>query len=74
MTTVTETETYYIVRGFRDHPEKRQVIATGLTLEEAQEHCRDPETSSSTATSAEATALTDEYGPWFDGYESEGGG
>ena len=30
-----------------------QEIKTGLTLEEAQEHCSDPETSSPTCTSKE---------------------
>lgn len=59
---------YKIVRMFqRDYP--RRTIATGLTLEEAQRHCRDPETSSSTCTSAAGKARTRKYGPWFDGYE-----
>jgi hypothetical protein len=54
---------------FGEHP--RQIVAKGLTLAEAQEWCRDPETSSSTATSAEAVARTEKYGAWFDGYEEE---
>lgn len=46
----------------------KRVIAKGLTLEEAQAHCQDPETSSSTATSAAAKARTRRMGPWFDGF------
>jgi len=48
-----------------------RTIETGLTLEEAQKHCADPETSSSTATSSTAKARTKRMGPWFDGYELE---
>lgn len=47
------------------------VLQEGVTLEEAQEHCNDPETSSSTATSPEAVERTETFGPWFDGYEQE---
>ena len=46
----------------------KRVIAKGLTLEEAQAHCQDPETSSRTATSAAAKARTRRMGPWFDGF------
>jgi hypothetical protein len=62
--------TYKIVRHYRDSYGKR-VIARGLTLEEAQTHCSDPETSSSTATSAAARRRTRRLGPWFDGYSEE---
>jgi hypothetical protein len=49
-----DSETYSIIR-FRFQGE-REIIATGLTLEEAQAHCQDDET----------------HGEgWFDGYESE---
>ena len=58
--------TYQIIRFFKG--KDNRVIDTGLTLEEAQEHCNDPETSSSTATSDEAEYLTERYGAWFDGY------
>jgi hypothetical protein len=46
---------YMILRFYRDGS-PREEIEAGLTLEEAQAHCRDDSTS------------TDEY---FDGYESE---
>ena len=46
---------------------KRTIIAR-CTLEEAQQHCGDPETSSSTATGAAAKARTRRMGPWFDSY------
>jgi hypothetical protein len=45
-----------------------RTIATRLTLEEAQAHCKDPETSSSTCTKAAGKRRTRERGPWFDGY------
>lgn len=61
--------TYKIVRGYFHGG--RRTIKTGLTLEEAQEHCSNPETSSRTATSATARRRTAERGPWFDGYTEE---
>jgi len=50
--------TYKIVRFHYDnsHPDHRKVIRTGLTLEEAREHCR-----------TDITHGTD----WFDGYTEE---
>ena len=65
------TKTYKIIRMFRDNPQQNMIIKTNLTLEEAQAHCRDPETSSSTATNLEAHMLMRNFGPWFDGYEEE---
>jgi hypothetical protein len=62
--------TYKIERLYRDH-DRRDLIATGLTLEEAQAHCRCPETSSSTCTAGEGIARTDAMGPWFDSYQNE---
>lgn len=49
--------TYKIVRFYRDD-KPREIIKTGLTLEEAQAHCNDP------ATHNEAEG-------WFDGYDKE---
>lgn len=65
-------KTYRIDRAYADRNKPRDIgIITGLTLEEAQEHCSDPETSSSTATTPEAHAVTAEYGDWFDCYYEE---
>jgi hypothetical protein len=61
--------TYKIVRHFADGHRER--IETGLSLQEAQVHCKDPETSSSTAVSPVAVALTKARGEWFDGYDEE---
>lgn len=58
---------YKIIRCFMNHDSKE--METDLTLEEAQDHCKDPETSSRKCTSAEGHALTEEFGPWFDSYE-----
>lgn len=60
---------YQVVRFYFDAGIRRRVIATGLTLDEAQRHCGDPETSSSTATGKVAKARTRRVGAWFDGYE-----
>lgn len=56
--------TYMIVRKF--FKGESETIKTGLTLEEAQEHCEDPETSSRTCTD-------NPYGSavWFDCYYEE---
>ena len=63
------TERYKIVRHyFRG---RQLTIERGLTLEEAQAHCRDPETSSATAQGAIAKQRTKLSGPWFDSYEKE---
>lgn len=67
-----EEVTYRIVRFYRDDPDRnRTVIERGLSLEEAQAHCKDPETSSSTCTREELVEHTLAHGPWFDGYEEE---
>lgn len=46
-------------------------IKTGLTLEQAQAYCRDPETSSRTCSEAAGIRRTQQFGPWFDSYEKE---
>ena len=57
---------YYIVRNYFNGGSR--TIKRGLTLKEAQAHCSNPETSSSTATSAVAVARTKKLGKWFDSY------
>ena len=59
---------YKIIRIYRD-THKRRTIETGVTLEQAQAHCSDPETSSKTCTSAAGKRRTRQNGPWFDCYE-----
>ncbi len=60
---------YKIVRNY--YGGGKRVIKRNLTLEEAQKHCSDPETSSRTATGAKAQRITARVGKWFDGYTSE---
>ena len=51
-------KTYSIIRFYAPHLNKSgRVIKRGLTLEEAQEHCKDPSTRKA--------------GEWFDGYDAE---
>ena len=61
--------TYKIVRFYQDDDSDDEVIATGLTLEQAQAHCEDPEAGSTTTRAAEAVARR--AGNWFDGYIEE---
>ena len=61
--------TYKIVRCYQNGPSR--TILRGLTLAEAQAHCRNPETSSRTATSAAARRRTKARGPWFDAYDDD---
>ncbi len=63
-------ETYKIVRFY--FRRKARTIRRGLTLAEAQRHCNDPETSSSTAKGKVARSRTRRIGPWFDGFNVEG--
>lgn len=59
---------YNIIRIYQDERIPSRVIKRGLTLDEAQAHCRNPQTSSRTASSEQARKHTEKYGPWFDGY------
>lgn len=61
---------YNIIRMFKTGPTR--VLQRDVSLAQAQAHCRDPQTSYATATSAEGVALTQEHGMWFDGYEKAG--
>lgn len=64
---------YKIVRIYfdREKAPNRRVVKRDLTLEEAQAHCKGPQSSSRTCTSRAGKARTRKYGPWFDGYEEQ---
>jgi hypothetical protein len=62
---------YKIVRHYKDAGILKRVIARGLTLEQAQAHCKNPESSSRTATGKVARARTRKLGDWFDGYDKD---
>jgi hypothetical protein len=62
---------YKIVRGYMRDDIASRTIKRGLSLEEAQSHCRDKETSSRTCTLPKNVAHTEKYGPWFDGYTED---
>ncbi len=61
---------YDIVRFYEDSNKSSRIriISKNLTLEEAQKHCNDPETSSSTCTLPSRKAMTKRHGAWFDAY------
>lgn len=63
--------TYRIVRFYQDPDRSSETILTGLTLDQAQAHCHDPETSSRTCTTAAGIRRTAEHGEWFDGWTEE---
>ena len=58
---------YKIVRMYFEGGSR--TVESGLSLEEARDHCSSPESSSRTCTSAAGISRTEERGPWFDGYE-----
>lgn len=67
---VMSNTTYKIVRFYKgDHP--KEDVEGGLSLEDAQAHCNDSDSSSDTCTSKEGRERTRQYGDWFDGYEVE---
>lgn len=57
---------YQIIRFYQNG--NNEIIETLNTLEEAQSHCKDPETSSQTCKLEENIMITRLNGPWFDGY------
>lgn len=63
----------YAVVCFAQNPKTDAVtVETGLSLADAQAICRDPETSSTTATGPDAAERTRRMGGgWFYGYREE---
>ena len=60
---------YKVVRKF--FKGAKYTLHTGLTLEEAQELCRDPESSSETCQKSVNRRRTRVHGPWFNSYSEE---
>lgn len=60
---------YKIIRLYTKGNKRK--IDSGLTLDEAQTHCRNSESSSRTCVTPQAKAITRRNGEWFDGYEEE---
>lgn len=63
------TDKYKIIRFFKSARLPSQTIVKGLSLEQAQRHCKDPETNSKTATDVHSVERTKRLGSWFDGYD-----
>ena len=70
MVSSDDDATYEIVRHYKDGHDS-EIMETGLTRQEAQEWCKDPETSSKTAEDPENVRRTEEHGEWFDGFREE---
>jgi len=66
---MTREGAHYNIVRFYQNSYRRRIIRERVTLEQAQRHCNDPETSSSTCTSKAGKARTRRVGRWFDGYE-----
>jgi hypothetical protein len=62
---------YRIIRFYKDAYPNKRTIARGLTLEDVQAHCQNPESSSSTCRLAVNKRRTKRMGQWFDGYSEE---
>ena len=58
---------YKIIRMYQRGGQR--TIERGLTLEQARQHCQNPETSSSTCTRSDRHRITRRNGPWFDAYD-----
>lgn len=73
------SELYKIVRMYEADDRRPRVIRRNLTLEEAQKHCQDPETSSISAKKPkgcehderQVERWHDKQKHWFDGYERQ---
>jgi len=59
---------FNVVRMYFNDELSSEVIKSHVTIEDAQIHCRDQETSSSTCEGITGIERTAKYGAWFDGY------
>lgn len=63
---------YKVIRMYFKGRIRQRTILSGLSLRQAQAHCENPETSSSTAVGSAARRVTRRVcTEWFDGYERE---
>jgi hypothetical protein len=62
------TQLYKVVRNFQSG--KKRIIKTDQTLEQAQKHCQDPDTNSTTCNAQIGYELRTK-GAWFDSYTEE---
>lgn len=62
---------YKIVRFYANPKIEAEILETGLSLEEAQERCSDPEGSSRKCEGAEGILRTAQYGHWFEAFVEE---
>lgn len=58
---------YKVIRHFFNS-NRKLTVKTNLTLEQAQAHCQNSQTSSSTCTDKNGKERTKRYGKWFDCY------
>jgi hypothetical protein len=71
----TQDQTYKIVRLFFNNggPVIKRTVKRGLSLEQAQAHCKNIEASSRTCTNYVGKRRTKQRGPWFDSYSVDCG-
>ena len=62
---------YKVVRFFENENVTTRVIKKNLTEKEAKDHCKDPETSSSTCKLWHNRNRTKRLGRWFDGWTEQ---
>ena len=62
--------TFKVLRFYKDTATQK-VLKTGLTRDEAVEHCSDDESSSETCSTYENILHARQHGPWFDGFAKE---
>lgn len=65
---VVITKTYDVRCYFKDDHTPSRIVETGLSREQAEAICQDPDNNSKTTTTSEGKAVTRKYGEWFFGF------
>ncbi len=60
-----DREYYNVYRYYFRQPGRKRLILAHVHIDEAQAHCNNPETSSSTCTTSGCKLRTKRMGPWF---------